>query len=387
MGFQQKYASLAPLLLLCVASSWILSTLSVAFAAQKVSSSGQRRHATARSQPNNPRAVRSASAEIPNAHLAPTVVHGLDAAGESVVVDTETIYESSEAIYGDDCDACGHNICCCSPTGYLFDWTRADLWVGTTGFVGPANHITSNANSSGAVEGSFGFQEGFNFGSSLPSLLSGQMGAQVGMRFVQAQLDGSASSSDDRQQVFATAGMFRRVDYGLQGGLVVDYLHDDWSYRADYLQLRGEVSYLLTPCHDFGFRFTDSQKTDITSATIAGVTRTFELSALNNYRFFYRYRYGERSRGLAEVQAGWTEDSGTVLGLDLKTPLQNQLGLVTNATYVIPPRDASPGFASEGWNLGLAIVWTPGRMFGLSRDYYRPLFDVADNGSLLSQLE
>ncbi len=328
-------------------------------------------------------------AHLSQAQLAPTVMHGMPFEGtaESILIDDGTMLNPS-LIDGNACDSCGSEFCCCNPAGYLIDWTRADLWAGTTGFVGPGNFITSGANSAGAVEGSFGFQEGVNFGSRVPSLLCGQMGAQLGLRFVQAQLDGSAAGTDNRQQTFATAGMFRRVDYGVQAGLVVDYLHDDWIYQADLLQLRGEVSYLLTPCHELGFRLTDSQQTDAITASLASSNTpiTPKLAALNTYRFFYRYRYGELGRGLAELQAGWTETSGTVLGIDLKTPLQNQLGLATSVTYVIPNEDASLSFASEGWNLSMAIVWTPGRGFGQARDYYRPLFDVADNGSLLSRI-
>ena len=185
--------------------------------------------------------------------------------------------------------------------------------------------------------------------------------------------------------MFLTAGLFRRVDYGLQGGLVVDYLHDDWVYQADLVQLRGEASFLFSACHDLGFRFTDSQQVDDTSATVSGLSSpvNLSLSALNNYRFFYRYRFGERGRGLTELQAGWTEDSAALLGLTLKTPLHNQLGLETNANYLMPPSAAARPFTAEGWNISMAVVWTPGRIYGTCRDYYRPLLDVADNGSFL----
>ncbi len=329
----------------------------------------------------------SANARL-NTQLAPTAVQGMTIAdaAEWVPSDQSVDFEVSSA-QGNCCDAYGGEVYGCHPAGYLFDWTRADLWVGTVGFVVPGNFITTGSNSGGAVEGSFGFQEGVNFGSRMPSLLSGQMGAQLGLRCVQAQLDGSAAGSDRRQQLFATGGLFRRVDYGVQAGLAVDYLHDDWVYQADLVQLRGEVSYLLTPCHDLGFRFSDSQQTEAISARLAGnnTSNNLQLTALNTYRFFYRYSYGDCGRGQAELQAGWTEDSGTVLGIGLKTPLQNQLGLVTSATYLIPSQQVSPDFAAEGWNISLGVVWTPGRGFGESRDYYRPLFDVADNGSLITR--
>ena len=221
----------------------------------------------------------------------------------------------------------------------------------------------------------------------MPSLLAGQIGVQFGMRFTQSQLYGTGAGNDSRTQTFITAGLFRRVDYGLQGGLVVDYFHDDWVYKADLVQLRGELSFLLSPCHDLGFRFTDSQQVDNTQAFIRNATTPtpIELAALDTYRFFYRIRYGPGASGAAELNIGFSEDSHAILGVDLKTALQGQLGLHTNVTYSLPPDGIAAQYSREGWNMGIALVWTPGRCFGQARDYYRPLFDVADNGSLITK--
>jgi hypothetical protein len=260
--------------------------------------------------------------------------------------------------------------------------------LGVVGLTGEGNFTTTGTGGNGQVEGSFGFQQGFNFGSQVPCLLQGQLGAQLGMRFTQTQLDGSAAGPDHRNQLFLTTGLFRRVDYGIQGGLVVDYSRNDWFYKADFLQLRGELSYLFSPCHDFGFRFTDSQQTRNVTATISGITDPvpLALSTLNTYRFFYRHRFGECATGQAEFDVGWTKKSGTVLGANVETPLHLQLGLRCDATYVIPAGSVADPFTQEGWNIALAVVWTPGRPFGTGRDYYRPLFDVADNGSMLSSV-
>lgn len=324
----------------------------------------------------------SATSSQNEATLAPTAMNTSNDLMDEMSIEDES--------FPSGCDSCGGlDACGCNPTGFLFDWTRAELWAGTVGFTVPANFLNTASNSTGAIEGAFGFQEGINFGTRVPSLLSGQMGSQLGLRFIHSQLDGSAAGVDNRQQLFLTTGLFRRVDYGVQGGLVVDYLHDDWIYKADLLQLRGELSYLLSPCHELGFRFSDSQQIDDSSYRLPGnpTSTSFRVTSLDAYRGFYRFRFSEQARGQAEMQAGWTKDSGTILGLNLQLPLQNQVGLTTTATYLIPPSDASPAYASEGWNLGIALVWTPGRQFGLARDYYRPLFDVADNGTLISKLD
>ncbi len=275
----------------------------------------------------------------------------------------------------------------CGPVQQLLDWSRCDVIVGTTAFSNATNFLSSGTNTAGQIEGNFGFQEGFNFGNCLPGLLGGQVGAQVGLRAIQSQLYGNSAGADTRHQLFATAGLFRRVDYGVQGGLVVDYLHDDWLPVVDLGQLRGELGFAFSPCHDAGFRFTSSLNTDHASARLAGATTptAVSLTTLDTYRFFYRCGLGDEGRASAELNAGFTDDRDALLGLSLTAPLHGCVGLSATTTYLLPHSGANPAYANENWNMGLALVWSPGRAFGCDRDYYRPLFGVADNGSLLTK--
>lgn len=268
---------------------------------------------------------------------------------------------------------------------YLLDWSRADLWIGTSGFTNPASAFVNGQNTVAQVEGSFGFQEGFNFGSQLPSLLSGQIGSQLGMRFIQSNLDGSGASDGSRSQVFATAGLFRRIDYGVQGGVVVDYLRDQWIYTADLWQLRGELSYLFSPAHEVGFRFTDGGRTHRQSVRLStGTTLNIALQALDTYRIFGRLRFGHCAANAAEVHLGTSDDGGLLMGGVLQNPLSGQVGLETAATYFLPKASITNADTREAWNLSLALVWTPGRLFGTQRDYNRPLFEAAGNGSFIA---
>lgn len=88
---------------------------------------------------------------------------------------------------------------------------------------------------------------------------------------------------------------------------------------------------------------------------------------------------------MAELQAGFSEDSAAILGANFRIPLQNQLGLDLNTNYLMPPSDSAVPYAQEGWNMNIALVWTPGRCFGGDGDYYRPLLDVAHNGNFLTR--
>ncbi len=275
----------------------------------------------------------------------------------------------------------------CGSHYFLFDWSRADLWVGTSSFVNPSSTFTNAAGTNvGQVEGAFGFQEGFNFGSQLPSLLSGQVGSQIGMRFVQSNLAGTQLSNSSRNQMFATAGLFRRVDYGFQGGVVFDYLHDQWIERVDLAQLRGELSFLFSPAHEIGFRFTENGRTSQQQVRIpsSGTLVTSQLRALDTYRLFGRRRFGPCAASVVEAHLGTSNDGGVLMGLLLQNPLSGQLGLEASANYFIPKSSLAQKDMHEAWSIGMAIVWTPGRSFGTQRDYYRPLFEVAGSGTLIA---
>ncbi len=351
----------------------------------------------ARSKNSRSAAVRSASAMIKptgDEPLPAPVLRTHDASSTGIdqsdaVIDPDYIHGTWDDSCDAGCDACGSRVgCVCDPVGYLLDWSRCDLSVGATSFATASNFLTTGQSGNGQLEGSFGFQESINFGSRAIGLLNGQVGAQLGLRAIQSQLEGSAAGADSRNQLFLTAGLYRRVDYGVQGGLVIDYMHEDSLFAADLLQLRGELSYMLTACHEAGFRFTSSQRTAETTARINGLAApiTVKLSALDTYRFFYRVRLGENGRGSAELHGGFSEDRDGILGLGLSTPLQGSVGLGASMVYLFPHSGANPTYASESWNLGVSMIWTPGRAFGTARDYYRPLFDVADNGSMLHKL-
>jgi hypothetical protein len=47
---------------------------------------------------------------------------------------------------------------------------------------------------------------------------------------------------------------------------------------------------------------------------------------------------------------------------------------------------SDPRFARESWNVGISLVWRPFAPLGCGPDYARPLFPVADNGTLVTRL-
>ena len=110
-------------------------------------------------------------------------------------------------------------------------------------------------NSNRGADGSFGFHEGVNFGTSARNVVfPPSIGFQLGFQATQTNLDGASFTLQERNQTFLTTGIFRRGDYGLQGGIVFDYLWDDWYYDLNVGQIRGEISMAVSERTSYGFR-------------------------------------------------------------------------------------------------------------------------------------
>jgi hypothetical protein len=259
-----------------------------------------------------------------------------------------------------------------------------EVVTGVQGFTGPANRGGS---------GSFGTHVGFNWG--IP--LCGCFGAQWGVNWTQSNFDGNYLTDDTRNQVFATAGLYRRVDFGFQGGLVVDCLHDEWDYKADLLQLRGELSWLWCGCNEIGFWFAagvnDAENLQVrqpaTTSTddIVFATSRATLQVNDMYALFFRRQFPLGGEG--RMFAGLTGNGQGLLGGDAQLPINPRWSLRTNFLYVEPgDSDSGTGerFARESWNVGISLVWTPCPRDPCGRHYCRPLFNVADNGTFITRL-
>jgi hypothetical protein len=264
---------------------------------------------------------------------------------------------------------------------YTFSPGNLELFAGVEGFTGPGNRGGS---------GSFGFNQGVNWAFPINGLSC--LGGQVGFRVTQSSLSGAEFTNDMRNQAFVTGGLFRRMDVGLQCGLVVDYLSDDWYRDADLLQLRGELSWVVSGRRDFGLWFAaGTKRAPEPSPDVPPVVETWESTDL--FAFFYRERMGACLNGSARVYAGFTGQSDGLIGADLRVPFTNQWALETGFAYLVPKQGQGTvatmgiggvGHAQESWNLGINLVWYPGQS---KEQYYRPLFSVADNGCFMLDIQ
>ncbi len=269
------------------------------------------------------------------------------------------------------------------------DWGRFDLFAGVQGYASPMNFAAADPDNAAAGNGSgsFGFYQGFNEGRSLRHWLGIDLAAQFGVRATQANLSGAEFSPETRQQVFVTGGFFRRVDYGLQYGLVVDYLNEDWYYQADLTQLRGELNWRTRRCDEFGFQFMTGLGGEESATTLRdpngdSFSSTASFEPTNQYRFFYRWRL--RDEGSWTAFAGWSESDQGLLGTRIDLPLTKRAGLQTGFTYLIPDDSLAPvEHRNEAWNVSLGLVFRPGGPRRGGRRYSAPLMPVADNGTFV----
>ncbi len=258
-----------------------------------------------------------------------------------------------------------------------------EVFGGVQGFTGPANRGGS---------GSFGFHEGFNWGVPLAGFVSGQLG----VNWTQSNFSGTFFTPDSRNQIFLTTGLFRRVDWGFQGGVVFDYLHDEWDYSADLAQLRGELSWLWCGCNEVGFWFTagvnNSNNLTIRQPVFAGdgsvtvVNANATLAVNELYAFFFRRQFACGGQG--RLFGGFTGNSQGLVGGDAQMPINPNWSLRSNFIFVTSGNGnatTDPGFARESWNVGISLVWTPCPRGLGAANYNRPLFNVADNGSFLTR--
>lgn len=283
-----------------------------------------------------------------------------------------------------DCGQCdGYGCAYCR--GCFLPWTclhldKIELFAGAHGFTAPLNR---------GETGSFGFHYGGNWGAPVPGFINQPIGMQFGYRGVSSNYSGASFSEDSRHQNFITAGLFRRVDWGLQGGVVVDILAEEWYYDTlELTQLRGELSWVFPQWHEVGFWFSAGTKNNDVESLVwtngqsQTLIETYEANDL--MACFYRRRFDEIGGGYGRLFAGFTGLGEGLIGTDFKLPLTDGLALKSNFTYLIPKEGNNQiAHRQEAWNLGLTLVWYPGTRKAVGRDYFRPLFDVADNGTFI----
>jgi hypothetical protein len=213
------------------------------------------------------------------------------------------------------------------------------------------------------------------------------LGVQIGYEAAQSDLAGTANSSGSRNQSFLTVAAFHRAFRGesWEYGLAFDWLHDDFFETYDVAQLRGEVGWLWDCSNEIGFWFGVGAKR-AGSEIFSGE----HYQALDQYNFFYEHDFCRG--GAVRASAGWVGGSitrggggGGIIGIDAEAPIGCSWALQGGFNYVIVGDNHGRGFVDETWNLGCNLVWYFGGNARCTGEY-RPMFNVADNGSFMTTL-
>ncbi len=158
--------------------------------------------------------------------------------------------------------------------------------------------------------------------------------------------------------------------------------------------MRGEVSYVWG-YHELGFwgAFNAGKGLGITPG---GVNQPFVNNTVHTYNAFYRVQFGDANEW--KVWGGASHEGQGYVGSILRAPMTRSLALEGVFAYLMPgeSKTVTAGGAGAGvtstftpmaWNLGINLVYYPrGRSRRSLASPYRPLFDVADNGTMIQGL-
>ena len=261
---------------------------------------------------------------------------------------------------------------------WLFDpvkWQNFNEFGGVQAFKSPVDL---------GVNGNFGFHKAVNWASPLWDAKG--IGFQLGGTIALSDLDGGGGVVNRRRdQYFVTTGLFRRAgcSQGLQGGAVLDYLHDEFYVNMNVLQIRSEISYVLHK-HEVGVWAAVHAKSDTRPAPAFLQTPTVTWQSNDQYNLFYRYRFCNGAT--ARTWIGLSSHSDVIFGSDATAPLSERWAIQIAYNYLWPNGNdtAIPQAVRESWGLAIGLVWYPGyKVPNACFNPYRPLFMVADNGSFM----
>jgi hypothetical protein len=263
----------------------------------------------------------------------------------------------------------------------------------------------------------FGFRTGFNMGVRMPgdSALGGQIGISYGAydfhgreQPLQSLFPDLRLSRDDpiEQQVFGTAGVFKRSDVTcgdpLAWGAVYDVMMSrcagDAADRLKLAQLRGYLGYALNERNEIGTWAAVRIMSDrpVRQTIRPGLTETVEVNVTDQANLFWHRTWA--SGGDTMAYGGWADDPGSVvLGLTGRVPLNGHLALFGNAHYIVPSTTGGDNhptigtddiFTQEAWNVSFGVMFYGGGK-AVSSDVSGPaglpLLPVADNGTFSFQ--
>jgi hypothetical protein len=176
--------------------------------------------------------------------------------------------------------------------------------------------------------------------------------------------------------------LFHRQAEGLNFGVVWDILSDERYVTHHYNQVRTELSIRDGGCHEIGVDATIGLNDHTLPDDGFGNALTFQAS--DQYLLFYRYHGSCGGEG--RFFAGVNNNADALVGADMNLPIGERFCVTSGFEYLIPSSASNglEGANQEAWNISLGLVWHwDCQAHHCFDNCYRPLFNVADNGSLI----
>jgi hypothetical protein len=281
-------------------------------------------------------------------------------------------------------NSCGGGCGGCNGCCLLFNpRTNVEAFAGAHAFRGISNLDSS---------GSFGFYEGFLLSGPVPCVPGEALSWEFGGMFSQTDFEGSPYTENQRSQTFVTTGLFRRVDWGLQGGMVVDFMNDNWYATSNLFQLRGELGWVYPSGHELGVWAAKgiNQSGDVANVVVQGAALSGGVGSepIGLYAAYFRRTFCEGGDG--RIFGGVTDNSQAIVGADFRVPVTCNWGVTGGFTYLIPSNDYDrtttgslrfQDVPQDAWNVNVGVVWSFGGRMRDKCNYHRALIPVANNGT------
>lgn len=239
-------------------------------------------------------------------------------------------------------------------------------------------------------DNNFGYNLALNW--STPSQLICGLAGQAGGRFQQTGeeeysiqgANGNALDDQSRSQFFWTMGFFYRNPGDLWTfGAVYDALREDACWEYTLGQARVELARQVGYATDLGFRGAFALDDELLNFRRNNKEYHGQLEVNSYYTAFLRHTFVTGAEGM--IYGGVTEESEGLLGGHIEVPVTNHSSLRNSFVYVIPKNNKND-FVDNTWSVNLSwVIYFGGNSREGMANPLRPLFDVADNTTLLQK--
>lgn len=239
-------------------------------------------------------------------------------------------------------------------------------------------------------DNNFGYNLALNW--STPSRLICGLVGQAGVRFQQTGeedysiQDANGNDLDDqsRSQFFWTMGFFYRNPGDLWTfGAVYDALREETAMEYTLGQARVELARKISYTTDLGFRGAFAINDELLNFRHNNREYQGQLEVNSYYTAFLRHTFTTGAEGM--IFGGATEQSEGLVGGHIEAPITNHSSLRSSFVYVVPKNNRND-FIDNTWSVNISwVVYFGGNSREGMANPLRPLFDVADNTTLLQK--